>query len=487
MEEANFLKMLTKKDAELPTTVEECHQLIRELLNLLKVVPELYKRVEKLEQENRALKERLNSNSSNSSLPPSKDLNKKPKKKRAASGKASGGQSGHPGHFRQLLPSSEVTNVVNCSLPGECSCGGEIVAKEDCQRHQVYELPEIKLDITEYQLAKGRCLSCGKNHVADLPQGITWGITGPKLTGFMSHLVSKYGLSRRELKEFLDEQFQFKCSLGSVFNKQKIVNEALEAPVAEILGAVKRSPAVNMDETGHNRDGKKQWMWGAMSLTVAFFAIVNSRGKKALKSLMGDFRNVVISDRYSVYNIFDSDNRQLCWAHLKRDFTRLSEKDDKIIRQLGKNLLDCEAELFNIWHEFKQGYMPRDQLLKQAIPIRKRVGEYLEQGTYTDPTLKASGFCKNLLKYFNALWTFLYVEGVEPTNNHGERCLRPSVIWRKKYFCTRSDYGSEFVARTASIIMTCKLQSKSSFVFLSQTLQSHFAPEGSIAPSLVST
>lgn len=310
MEEASFLKQMAK-EVELPETVEDCHRLIR---SLLKTVSELCHRMEKLEVENRALRERLNSNSSNSSLPPSKDLKKKPKKKKSASGRSTGGQTGHPGHFRQLLPSSEVNSVVDCPLPRECSCGGEIIAKEDCQRHQVYELPEIKLHITEYQLPKGRCLSCGKNHVADLPQGITWGITGPKLTGFMSHLVSKYGLSRRELKEFLDEQFQFKFSLGSVFNKQKIVNKALEAPVSELLKAVKQSAAVHMDETGHNRDGKKQWMWGAMSMTVTFFAILNSCGKKALKSLMGDFSNVVISDRYSVYNIFDSDSRQLCWA-----------------------------------------------------------------------------------------------------------------------------------------------------------------------------
>lgn len=485
MEEGNFLKMLTKNDAELPTTVEDCHRLIRELLNLLKVVPELYKRVEKLEHENRALKERLNSNSSNSSLPPSKDLKKKPRNKKPASRRTSGGQPGHPGHFRQLLPSNEVSSVVLCPLPLECSCGGEIVTKEDCQRHQVYELPEMKLQITEYQLAKGHCLTCGKNHVADLPSGVPWGITGPRLTSFMSHLVSQYGLSRRELKEFLAEQLHFKFSLGSVFNKQKIVTKALETPVAALLDAIKQSSAVNMDETGHNRDGKRQWMWGVMSQTAAFFAILNSRGKKALYSLMGDFNNVVISDRYSAYTLFDSDNRQLCWAHLKRDFTRLSEKDDKIIRQLGKNLLACEAELFTLWHAFKRGHLPRDHLLKQAIPIRKRVGDYLEQGSYTDPALKAARFCKNLLTSFNALWTFLESEGVEPTNNHGERCLRPSVIWRKKYFCTRSDYGSEFVARTASTTMTCKLQSKSAFEFLFKTMQSYFAPEANIAPSLV--
>jgi transposase len=471
---------------QLPNTVEGCHDFISGLLN---TISELFKRVEKLEDdnkklshENKELKERLKTNSSNSSLSPSKDLKRK-KKNKKPSNKKSGGQKGHQGHFRELVDSNQVDSVVRCQLPDLCVCGGIIDSKEDFQRHQVYELPPIKLSLTEYQLAKGCCLNCNQNHVAPLPEGITWGITGPKLTAFMSHLVSKYQLSRRELKEFLKEHYDFNLSLGSVFNKQKIVNSALEAPTIELLAAIKESRNINVDETSHNRDGKKQWMWSLASSTIAFFSITGSRGKKVLKSLMGDYHYVVTSDRYAAYNYFDSDKRQICWAHLKRDFTRLSEKDDKVCSRIGKNLLSCETELFRVWHEFKQLKITRDELLRQSQPIRQRVGEFLEQGSYTDPLLKIARFCKNLLESFNALWTFLSVEQVEPTNNHAERCLRPTVTWRKKYFGTRSDYGSEFVARSASIKMTCQLQSKNTFQFLQQTLQSYFAKKQ--APSLL--
>lgn len=121
--------------------------------------------------------------------------------------------------------------------------------------------------------------------------------------------------------------------------------------------------------------------------------------------------------------------------------------------------------------------------MRNCAPIRQRVGELLEQGTYTDPKLRAVRFCKNLLENFNALWTFLEVDGVEPTNNHAERSLRHLVIWRKKYFCTRSNYGSEYVARSASINTTCKLQGKSSFNFMCRLLQSYFS--GASQPKLV--
>ncbi|MBI3631264.1 MAG: hypothetical protein HY219_00140 [Candidatus Staskawiczbacteria bacterium] len=176
----------------------------------------------KLSLENVQLKERLNSNSSNSSLPPSKSL-KKSKNKRISSGKTSGGQQGHKGYSRQLLASDQVSAIEHCQLPSKCTCGGKIKPSKDYQRHQVHELPTLSLQVTEYQLQKGYCEACGQKHIAALPSGVTWGITGPRLTAFMSELVAKYGLSRREQKAFLQEHFQFKISLGTVFNKQKIV------------------------------------------------------------------------------------------------------------------------------------------------------------------------------------------------------------------------------------------------------------------------
>jgi len=199
--------------------------------------------------------------------------------------------------------------------------------------------------------------------------------------------------------------------------------------------------------------------------------------------LFGDFKNILITDRYAAYNIFESDQRQICWAHLKRDFTKLSEKKDKLIARIGKNLLKSQSDLFSLWHEYKSGKLSRHWLQQKAMPVRRRVGELLEQGSYTDPSLKAVGFSKNLLKHFDALWTFLDVEDIEPTNNHAERNLRPLVIWRKSYFGTRSDYGCEYVARSVSINMTCKLQNKNVFEYYCRMMQNYFS--GKPAPSLL--
>lgn len=459
----------------LPATIEECHQVIRDLTQL---VHQLLQRVEKLEEENRELRARLNSNSNNSSKPPSSDFKKNKKNKKHSSGKSSGGQKGHPGHFRQLMEENEVDRMIDCKAFKPCEvCGGEVNTLDTIIRHQVHELPVLKCDVTEYRVFMGRCGCCTHKQIAELPDGASWGITGPRLTSFMSMLVSKYHLSRRQLQEFLEEHLHFRISLGTVFNKQKLVNQVLETPVDALLPVIKQSPSIHMDETGHRQEGQNHWIWTVASNTAAYFKITKSRGKKVVNELMSDYEQTVISDRYAVYNYFDSSQRQICWAHLKRDFTRLWQKDDKVLSRIGKGLLRCEAQLFHLWYQFRELRITRDELLRQSAPIIRATGEYLEQGSYTAPELKVARFCKNLLERFSSLWMFLEKEHVEPTNNHAERCLRFLVIWRKKYYGTQSHEGSEYVARTASLIKTTKLQNSNPFQYLAQAIQCHFSKQ----------
>ena len=155
LEAKTLLKNISQSD--LPKTVSECHEVMRQMLKAFEALSERVERleleIERLELENGLLKEQLNLNSQNSSLSLSKDWKKKKKLKgnHRSSGRPSGGQVGHPGHFRALVESEEVDRIVKCELPLTCECGGEIESSADYQRHQVYELPEIKLHITEYQ------------------------------------------------------------------------------------------------------------------------------------------------------------------------------------------------------------------------------------------------------------------------------------------------------------------------------------------------
>jgi transposase len=484
-----FFKSKQMELKKYPTSIEEClnyireqeiqigkqNTLLEELLLCLKKLEKDNLELKKLERENFELKELLNMNSQNSSLPPSKDNRKKNKKnKKTPSGRSSGGQKGHKGTARKLLDEDKVDKIVNCKLKETCSCGGNIKDNGKYWQHQVHELPEIKLEVIEYRLPKGICQSCGKKHTAPLPEGVTWGITGHRLTSFMSSMVSDYQLSRMDLKRLLKEHLNFTLSEGTIYNKEKITAKALEEPVKNLLCEAKKSPFLHADETSHVRNGKKEWMWAACSPFAVCFAILASRGKKAMKSFLGDYKGTLISDRYAAYNDFE--DHQFCWSHLKRDFVRLSEKHDKVIQRIGKELLKSTDELFEKWHQIKSNDKPsRGILIMECTPIRKTIGELLEQASYTDPTLKAARFAKNLLTRFHSLWVFLEKDGVEPTNNHAERCLRKSVIWRKKYFGTKSEMGDLFVSRTASVVMSCRLLRKSYSEYLTNVIKSYFA------------
>lgn len=159
---------------------------------------------------------------------------------------------------------------------------------------------------------------------------------------------------------------------------------------------------------------------------------------------------------------------------------KLSEKQDKLVARIGRELLSCQADLFELWPQYKQGCFSRWELIRKTQSIRHKVGALLEQGTYIDPKLRIVRFSSNLLTHFDALWTFIFNDNVEPTNNHAEQCLLPAVIWRKNYFGTRSDYGSDFVARTMSFITSCRLQAKSAFDVCSQILSDHFSGRKSL-------
>ncbi|MHA7841593.1 MAG: IS66 family transposase [Gammaproteobacteria bacterium] len=154
-------------------------------------------------------------------------------------------------------------------------------------------------------------------------------------------------------------------SLGTVFNKQRLVNAALEKPVNDVLAVVKSSH-VNMDETSHNREGKRHWLWGMVSAQAAYFEVNPSRGKKVVKRLLAGFHHVLITDRYAAYNDLYSSQRQLCWAHLKRNFTRFSQRKDPVINRIGKELLTHESHLFTLWHAFKAGHI---QLNRAALAL----------------------------------------------------------------------------------------------------------------------
>lgn len=415
------------------------------------------------------LEERVNQNSHNSSTPPSSDPPQTPPRPpRTPSGRPRGGQPGHPGHTRPLKPLSQVQHVVPVR-PISCHACGTLLLGDDPQpqRHQVTELPRVEPQVTEYRRHTLTCVACGAETQPDWPADMPPGSFGPRLQATTGYLSGRMGMSDRDVEESLDALFHTELGLGSVPAQQAAVSAALAEPVAEAQTYVQQQPAANLDETGWHEQSKRAWLWVCATPLVAVFLVLATRGAQGAKQLLGDtFAGIVGSDRWSAYNWLDPRKRQLCWAHLKRDFQKLVERGGESAR-IGQALLEQVEELFRLWGRVRDDPLSRMDFQVKVQPIRARVQELLREGA-TLAQAKTRHTCENLLKLELALWTFVFVEGVEPTNNHAERCLRRAVLWRRRSFGTQSKGGSVFVQRILTAVTTLRQQKRDVLDYLTE-------------------
>ena len=440
---------------------------------------ELLKRIAELEARIRDLEARLGQNASNSSIPPSANPPQAPPPvRKQPTGRKPGGQPGHTAHLRERLPPERLTETTMHYLPDICEvCQDDLPCAPgpddpEPRWHQVVELPEIPVQVTEYQAHGRTCPSCGHVTWAQIPKEIRDRVCGPRLTATMAFLSGVLHASKRGIEEFVETVCRVPIALGTVSNLEQEMSAALAGAHAEAQQAVQAAAAKNVDETGWKQAGAKCWLWGAATAVVACFVIAPTRGALGLSALLGrKIKGIVSSDRWSVYGQLKLGLRQLCWAHLKRDFQKLVDRqsDAKDVGEMG---LDAVDVLFDLWHTFRGGGLSRAQLQRQIAPVRQTLREWLELGCACKDT-KAVAFCENLLALEPALWTFVRKEGIEPTNNHIERLLRPGVLWRKNAFGCHSEAGCRFVERILTVVQTLRLQKRPVLEFLYQSLLAH--------------
>jgi transposase len=453
-----------------------------------RLVVALLERIEKLEQEVADLKEKLGANSRNSSLPPSADRHRPmTRAERRRSERKRGGQPGHEGHRRELVPETEVDELIECPPPERCQdCGGSVYVDDSCaaERHQIWELPEVSARVTEYRLEWGQCIDCGSHFCGDLPLEVPEGMLGPRAMAAMAVLSGKYHLSKRATAEAMRDLFGLEMADGTVCNTEARVSAAIEPAVQEAACHVREQAVVHADETGWRLGARRAWLWTVVTATITVFAVRASRAAAVARELLGDeFRGILVSDRYSAYGWLTASRRQTCWAHLVRDFRRIAERGGQCT-DIGDTLLYWAAEMFALWKLFRTDQIDRRALRRQMKPVRSMILETLELGADSAHP-KTSATCQEILKLAPALWTFVAVDGVEPTNNAAERAIRPAVLWRKSSFGTDSQTGARFVERVLTVTATCRQQGRNVLEFLRQTIVAHLAqrPLPSLLPA----
>lgn len=450
-------------------------------------VAELRRTLRRLQEDLGETQAQLRQNSENSSRPPSSDLPSASVGARPArSGRRRGGQAGHPGHTRTLLAPEDVDRIME-HRPESCPhCQGSLAADlpdaAEVQRQQVWEIPPVAPVITEHRYHTVTCPQCQQAVRAARPAEVPPGAFGPQVTALAGLLHGRYRLSARESGALLRDVFGIPVALGSMPRLWQDVSAALAQPTAEVQAAVTSSASTNVDETGWKEAGQRRWLWVAVSALGTVFLVAAHRSAAVLQTVLGpDFCGIVGSDRFTAYLAVPVERRQVCWAHLQRNFRAVQERDGPAGRW-GSHALDLVAQIFAAWAQFQDGTLDRAGLQAAMQPTQAALHTLLEHGAHL-PLPQARALSQDLLTLWPALWTFVTVEGVEPTNNAAERALRPAVLWRKGCFGADSAAGNVFVARLLTVGTTCRQHQRPLLAFLTAAVAAHWA--GVPGPSLL--
>jgi transposase len=465
------------KDARIAELQAENAAKDARIATLEQQVAMLMKRVAELE-------DKLRQNSRNSHLPPSSDSpGERKQRDKSSSPRKRGGQPGHGGSRRELLPAEEVDEVVDL-YPPECeSCWAALPKVPDpcASRYQQTEMPPVKPRTTEWRRHQVTCPHCGyKTRAAHDDKVIPQSPFGPRLMAIMAMITGIYHVSRRSAVGLLSDLLGVRVSLGALSAVEARVGEAVQPAVDEAWEHVRGAGVKHTDGTSWYQAGLSMALWTIATTAATVFKIVADSSKKTLQPLYGALTGILVSDRATSLTFWAMDRRQICWAHLIRKFVSFSERDGPA-GAFGRQLLDYTGIVFDYWHDYKAGKIDRATLVAWMAPVKKQVRELLDKAVAAD-IAQVSGACADILEHEPALWTFVETEGVEPTNNHAEREIRAFVLWRKRSFGTQSARGNVFAANLMTVAHTARKQRRNVLALLVECCEAQ--RKGTSAPSL---
>jgi transposase len=446
-------------------------------------VADLEGKVESLTKLMLTLKEQLDRNSSNSGKPPSSDSPDQRAERRGKekTGGKRGGQPGHSGSKRALVPPEQVNEFKNL-FPSECeNCFARLpqTPGSSVQRVQTIELPPLTAHVIEWLRHCVLCPSCKHKTWASIAP-IPSSPFGPRLSAVIGLFTGVYHLSRRASVSLLSDVLGIEISLGAVSAVEERVSEAVKPAVDEAWLIAEQAAVKHTDGTSWFQAGVMCSLWTIATSVVTVFKILANGQATTLAPLFGKKLGILVSDRATALHFWAMEMRQICWAHLLRKAISFSERDGPS-GALGRELLEYIGILFDYWDQLRAGDLSRDKFRELMAPVRTHVEALLERGVAAK-LRHVSGSCADILAHRLALWTFVDQDGVEPTNNHAERELRAFVLWRKRSFGTQSERGNLFAERVMTVAHTARKQRKNVLEFLTACCTA--ARSGNTPPSL---
>jgi transposase len=451
---------------------------------LLDAWKSLHDRIAALEATVRDLRARLQLNSTNSSKPPSSDpIGLKRQPPAPPSRRKRGGQPGHRKAFRALVPPEKLRSSTDYK-PGSCRrCGHALQGADPAPLiHQVADLPRIEPLVDEYRLHRLTCPGCGTTTCARLPDGVPTGHFSPYTQAVLATLAGAYRLSKRQIQQLAGDLLGLSISTGMISKLERQSAEALQAPYNELATAVHTAAVIHVDETSWREDKGKAWLWATVAGLITVFTIARRRDARTARAVLGTRPGrVVVSDRWSAYDWIAPSGRQICWAHLRRDFQAMIDRGGAA-SPIGTKLLRLSDRLFRWWHRLGAERVDWGRFRAAMTRLRREVRAALDEGVRCDCP-RTRGTCAEIRRVEGGLWAFARTPGVPPENNAAERAERHAVIWRRISGGTDSARGSRFVERMLSVVATCRQQGRDILDYLRSWFEA--ARVGQAIPSLL--
>ena len=270
---------------------------------------------------------------------------------------------------------------------------------------------------------------------------------------FVAQSSALYNLTRSQIRMMLKDSLGIEVAISTISNVEERISGYFENIYNELGKKVRQSKHLHIDETGHKNQGKQGYAWCFVNEKILYLKLAMSRGAKVLTGVIGEsFKGKITTDRYSAYNVIDPENRQICWAHLLRDFRKFAHSEHTEVANIGGSLLRNTERMFELLKAVKFGIISKEELNYEMEDIKKKIEMLLYEGSLRKKYKNFGGSCGNIWKLRDALWNFLDDPGLEATNNLAERSIRPFVIKRKISFGTWSDRGDRFLERVMSVI-----------------------------------
>jgi len=255
----------------------------------------------------------------------------------------------------------------------------------------------------------------------------------------------------------MDALFGVPMRVGTIRQSEQATTEVVAEPVEEARASVHEQAVAHRDETSGRQGAKRAWRWVAVTSLVTVFRVRMSRGGHVARERLGEqCSGLLVTERSRAYHWYPVRWRQVCWSHVLRDCEARRGRGGAS-EEIGAPLLGQAPQMLVGWHRVREGTLQRSPFRSSMSPLRREVERLLAVGSQCGVP-KTAGTCREMLKRREALWTFVQVEGVEPTNNTAERSIRPGVQWRKGSFGTQREDGSRFVESMLTVVATLKQQ-----------------------------